>query len=210
MGSTSVIADATSARSGVEGSEWFRTAPADQPLRRMVEVEGALIEVLEWGNRNAPGIQLLDVGLGPNVRTPPVDPRRRVFSTREEGVERYRLTPAQDAEPYISRHIAAASLTEAGEGWEWCFDLNIAAKLERPHHWDLVPQAKWAIAFVRGQNSRVVREELQEQQRAWASSGTPFATVPLAVDHLMLDQPIALAATLRAFAAIWEGGGETM
>lgn len=284
---------------------WFQAALADQPRRTFVACEGARLEILEWGDRDAPGIHLLhgfrahagwwshispllsdryhvvasswsgmghsghrpaysldlyareaiavgeatglfadarrpmmvahslgghvgtriaadygdrlagmvllDVGLGPVPKKPPIDPPRRSFVSVDEAVARFRLTPPQDALDYVMSQIAAASVVRSNDvqGWQWCFDPDISAKLVRPHHWHLIPQAKCPIAFVRGQYSRIVPDRLEQVQRDWARPDARFATIPQAGHHVMIDQPIALAAALRAFAAVWEGQRDT-
>lgn len=158
----------------------------------------------QYGERFG-GVVLLDVGLGPEPKKRPVDPSLRIFSRIEEGMSRFRLTPAQNAEPFIVRQIAQDSFMRCadGEGWQWCFDPQISAKLERPHYWDQIPRIKCPAAFVRGERSRIVPDWLEKLQRAHAAPGTSFIDVPLAGHHLMLDQPIALVTTLRTLAAVW-------
>jgi pimeloyl-ACP methyl ester carboxylesterase len=55
--------------------------------------------------------------------------------------------------------------------------------------------------FIRGALSTTVSEEIWAEHRALAPAGTPFVVIPDAHHHVMIDQPIALIATLRALLA---------
>lgn len=158
----------------------------------------------QYGDRLA-GALLLDASIRPTPIRAPEDPPRRVFASPEDAAARFRLTPAQPAEPYVMDFIARGSVTPAagGEGWEWCFDPLISRKLERTHCWDAIARARCPLAFVRGEESRVVSAGLEAAQREGAPEGTPFFTMPAAGHHLMMDQPIAVATAIHAFAAQW-------
>jgi pimeloyl-ACP methyl ester carboxylesterase len=170
---------------------------------------------------------LVDTGFGPPpeemakrlaqmeaVRNiPTVDRPSRIYATLEEALNRFRLMPPQPAgNAYIADFIARRSLKKVplpdgqGEGWTWRFDPNMWAKLDRERAMggDLKQLATVTTPMVHiyGAKSRIV-----EFRKAGAASPFPPGMVeieiPDAHHHIMIDQPLALVAAIRALLSVW-------
>jgi pimeloyl-ACP methyl ester carboxylesterase len=149
---------------------------------------------------------------------PTVDRPSRVYATLEEALGRFRLMPPQPAgNAYIADFIARKSLKKApmpngsegggkGEGWTWRFDPNMWAKLDRERAMGGDPaevaEIKTPMVHIYGAKSRIV-----EHRRSGAPSPFPPGMIeieiPDAHHHIMIDQPLALVAALRALLAAW-------
>ena len=139
---------------------------------------------------------------------PTADRPSRVYPTLEAALARFRLMPPQPAgNAYIADFIARRSLKEVPGGWTWRFDPNMWAKLNRDH--DLrrdvgenVNNIRVPMVHIYGAKSRIV-----EHRKAGAPSpfpaGMPEIEIPDAHHHIMIDQPLALVAALRALLAAW-------
>lgn len=147
---------------------------------------------------------------GPPQRTKP----SRVSPTLEEALTRFRLMPPQDCQNhYIVDYIAREALHPAplddgsGQmGWTWRFDPFIWSKMDFSGAWEsgaLLAAAKCRLAFVWGQQSKLMQDDVIDYSRAHAAFGTPFVAVPEAEHHVLLDQPLALVAALRGVIAAW-------
>ena len=286
---------------------WFEAALAQAPERGFVEVEGARVETLAWGERGKPGLIFLHgggahadwwtplapffardyrvvapsftgmgrsdwrsaydfsqfgrearaagqalgaydaapplvvghsfgsrVGKGlahvhgdelaalvmvdppyfaPQNRRPPSPPRatksRRVQTSLEALVARFRLAPPQPCEnpfvlDYIARNSARTAPTEnGGEGWMLSID---------PHFWERFPRVErlpfeetslCPLALIRGATSSLFQPEDAAHLRSLLPPETPYFEIPEAHHHVMLDQPLAFVAALRALFAVW-------
>ena len=123
-----------------------------------------------------------------------------VHETEEQAIARFRLKPEQ---PGVNRFIldmlAEESLEPVGGGWRYRQDPNMRSKT--PLDGDLIPriaEAACPLAFIRGARSGSVDDEIWDAQKACAPAGTPFVEIPDAHHHLMIDQPLALIASMRA------------
>ncbi|HLZ74473.1 alpha/beta hydrolase [Phenylobacterium sp.] len=144
---------------------------------------------------------------------PTVDRPSRVYATLEEALGRFRLMPPQPAgNAYIADFIARKSLKRVpmpdgkGQGWTWRFDPNMWAKLDRQRAMGgdplEVPEVKTPMVHIYGAKSRIV-----EHRKSGAPSPFPPGMIeieiPDAHHHIMIDQPLALVAALRALLAAW-------
>jgi len=290
---------------------WFDQAIAHEPERIFIEVEGAKVEVLAWGERGKPGLMLLHGGaahadwwsfiapffagerrvvastftgmgrsdwrehyvfeqferearaagraagafdVGPPVvvghsfggrvamglsrdfggeligavmvdppffaphnvrpRSPPRPARaRRVQHSLSAIVARFRLQPAQRCDnSFILDLIARRSAREAVDadgkpGWSLCFD---------PHFWEkftwvdgapIVAAARCPMALIRGAKSQLMHTADAEYLMSLLAPGSPDVVIPEADHHVMIDQPLAFVAALRALLATWPGKG---
>jgi len=127
------------------------------------------------------------------------DRRYRVYETVEDAIAHYRFEPPQPCEnrfivDYVARKSLKAVQTNSGEtGWTWRYDPQISSK------WDL------------SRVEPVLETDPPPLTHVWGERSTrtaPFSDapsildlkrvgVPLAHHHVMLDQPVALVATLR-------------
>lgn len=131
-------------------------------------------------------------------------PGGKTYPTLEAALARFRLAPDQPAEnAFIVDAIARGSLHETPQGWAWRFDPHFFARMSPWDSWSSVRAAACPLAFVYGEWSRIVPAELRARQRAHAAPGTPFVGIPASHHHVMIDQPMALVAAIRAFLQIW-------
>ena len=149
-------------------------------------------------------------------RGPWREPRaHRVYPTEAAALMRFRLLPAQACEnlfavDYIARHglrpIAAGEGPEGtGPGFSWRFDPFI---WDHYRHGDPavdLPGARCPVAIMYAENSRFIATGAIDFQRRLAPAGSPVVAIPAAEHHLMLDQPLAFVAALRALLAGWPG-----
>jgi pimeloyl-ACP methyl ester carboxylesterase len=158
--------------------------------------------LIEHGARFAGGI-LIDSRLrsrqawGANAQT--VSPFH-VHETKEQAIVRFRLKPEQpEVNRFILDMLAEESLEPVGDGWRYRQDPNMRSKT--PLDGDLIPriaETGCPLAFIRGARSGSVVDEIWHAQKAAAPAGTPFVEIPDAHHHLMIDQPLALIAAMRA------------
>ena len=147
---------------------------------------------------------------------PTTDRPARVYATLEAALLRFRLMPPQPAgNPFIADFIARRSLKPApmpdgsGEGWTWRFDPNMWAKLDRGGMERQQPPpggVRIPIVHIYGAKSRIV-----EHRKSGAPSPFPPGMIEIEIPdshhHVMIDQPLALVATLRALLAGWSADG---
>jgi pimeloyl-ACP methyl ester carboxylesterase len=143
---------------------------------------------------------------------PTVDRASRVYPTIEAALNRFRLMPPQPAgNPFIADFIARRSLKQvpmpdgSGEGWTWRFDPNMWAKLDRSQMMQgpaVAPTTTPPMVHIYGAQSRIV-----EHRKAGAPSPFPpgmiEVEIPVSHHHIMIDQPLALVAAIRALLAAW-------
>ncbi len=161
---------------------------------------------------------IVDSGARPPERQWRGPPRRtrpsRVSPTLEEALTRFRLMPPQDCQnhfivDYIAREALHPAPLEDGSGqmgWTWRFDPFIWSKMDFSGAWEsgaLLAAAKCRLAFVWGEQSKLMQDDVIDYSRSHAAFGTPFVAVPEAEHHVLLDQPLGLVAALRAVLAGW-------
>jgi pimeloyl-ACP methyl ester carboxylesterase len=134
----------------------------------------------------------------------------RVYPSLDEALMRFRLMPVQPCEhPYIVDHIARASLREAaaGEaspgGWTWRFDPFMWRDYRMGSPTEDLAGARCPIAMIWGARSSLVRPEMIDYVKTLMPEGSPMIEIPDADHHVMLDQPLAFVAALRALLAAW-------
>lgn len=145
-----------------------------------------------------------------NIPTP--DRGGRVYPTLEAALGRFRLMPPQPAgNLFVADYIARHSLKRApmpdgsGEGWTWRFDPNMWGKLNRQQALGegmSVTDVSTPMVHIYGAKSRIV-----EHRKAGAPSPFPPGMIEIEIPdshhHIMIDQPLALVAALRALLAAW-------
>jgi len=143
---------------------------------------------------------------GPPRRTKP----NRVYATLEEALTRFRFMPPQvPGNLYVADFIARRSLKRApmpdgsGEGWTWKFDPFLWAKLDRGPMQAVAHQQKVPMAQIVGDRSAIMRRREMGQQADFVPTGVPQIAIPDSEHHIMVDQPLALVAALRALLAAW-------
>lgn len=152
---------------------------------------------------------LLDSPVRPRKKQRTESPPRRggrIYPGLTEALARFRLLPEQECDNlWLVDHIARGSLKQAEGGYAWLFDPDLWAKLEyEPRDPEEAREkAGCPLAFVRGAQSVLMQAETWDFMRE-TFAGAPFVTVPQAQHHLILDQPIAVAAAIETLLASWQ------
>ncbi|MGH7021998.1 MAG: alpha/beta fold hydrolase [Caulobacteraceae bacterium] len=152
---------------------------------------------------------------GPAHRLSQRSARNRVYPTLEAALARFRFMPPQvPGNLFIADYIARASLKrvplpETGEGgadgWTWRFDPGVWAKLDRSALAGM-EAAKPAPPMVHivGEGSEIIRRHaMMGASRNRIPQDVPTIIIPDSQHHIMVDQPLALVAALRAVFAVW-------
>ncbi len=135
----------------------------------------------------------------PSASAPPRRPRLVPYPDFATARARFHLTPAQPCENgFLVDHVARWSLKPQGDGWLWKFDPHLPPG---PHEGDmsaLLSRLEIGVDYVRGEFSGVVPQANAERVVSCLRHGRGPVVVPQSYHYLMLDQPLALIATLRA------------
>lgn len=125
---------------------------------------------------------------------------RRYFDSLEEGLARFRFMPPQGcANLFIADMIARKSLVETADGrWSWCFDPANYANTARLDSREKARNARCPLAIVHGDRSWIMSDEIVAGLRRDLPASTPFVAIPDSEHHVMVDQPLALVAAMRA------------
>lgn len=142
----------------------------------------------------------------------------KVYVDIAEGMRHFHLVPPQPCENgWLVAHIARHSLRAVEGGVTWKFDPGVFIRrsgASRPS--DYGPQLSRAacrVAIVNGADSTIVSDDVRAYMAELladspaAVAGVPFVEVPEAQHHVLLDQPLALVAALRAVFASWRPVG---
>jgi len=145
-------------------------------------------------------------------RTPP-PPRparaRRVDPSLSALVARFRLMPPQPcANLFILDFIARRSATEAMDaegrpGFALSFDPGFFEKSKRIDPAPMLKAAGAPLGVVRGEKSRLFAAQDAAYLMSLIPPGSPYVEIPEAEHHVMIDQPLAFVAGLRALLAAW-------
>jgi pimeloyl-ACP methyl ester carboxylesterase len=143
---------------------------------------------------------------GPQRRTRP----NRVYATLEEALTRFRFMPPQvPGNLFVADFIARHSLRRApmpdgsGEGWTWKFDPFMWGKLDRSQMKTFDRAKAPPMAQIFGDRSAIMRRREHGERSDVLSDGVPSSMIPDSEHHIMVDQPLALVAALRALLSVW-------
>ena len=160
-----------------------------------------------YGERLA-GTVIVDSPVSPPDR-PHGPPHReirphRIYPTLTDALARFRLAPEQPCEnDYILDFIARRSLKEVEGGWTWKFDPSIWTSFSIGDTAERLRSTKCRIGIFRGESSVLMPEEVGEYMFSLLDHSVPVVEIPQARHHVMLDQPLAFVAALRALLADW-------
>ena len=160
-----------------------------------------------YGERFA-GTVIVDSPVSPPDR-PHGPPNReirphRVYPTLTDALARFRLAPEQPCEnEYILDFVARRSLKEVEGGWTWKFDPSIWRRFSIGDTAERLRSTKCRIGIFRGESSVLMPEEVGEYMFNLLGRAAPVVEIPQARHHVMLDQPFAFVAALRALLADW-------
>lgn len=141
--------------------------------------------------------------------SPPRPSKLRVQPSLEALVARFRLAPAQACENlFILDHIARHSARETPDaegraGWSLSFDPNFWEKFTQVDPVAFLAAARCPLALIRGDRSQLFRDADAAYLMSLLPSGAPEIVIPEAEHHVLIDQPLALVAALRALLSVW-------
>jgi pimeloyl-ACP methyl ester carboxylesterase len=129
----------------------------------------------------------------------------KVYPSLDEAVRHFHLIPPQPcSNDYIVEHVARHSLKQTADGWSWKFDPGVFGQRssQRGTH-DYLAQIRGRIAVLHGQYSAIVTEDVIDYMNELLGRTAPVVEIPQAHHHLLLDQPLAFIAAIRALLADW-------
>lgn len=144
-----------------------------------------------------------------NLRTNYVVRQRKIYSTIEEAVMRFRFVPEQECEnAFIIDWIARTSLTkvkadDGTEGWSWSSDPKFWKIFEGGSTEANMAARKYPIAMIGAARSRFTTENVGKHWLPQLQPNPPIFAIPNARHHIMADEPLALVAALRAMFNTW-------
>ena len=185
-------------------------APTEPPIIAAHSFGGfvAMLTRALHGKRLA-GTIIIDSPVNPPGR-PGGPPRREfrphnVYPTLAEALARFRLMPPQTSENlYLVDWVARHSLKHVEGGYSWKFDPHIWQDFSIGDTAERLRVTTCRIAILRGENSVLLPPEIGEYMFNLLGRSAPVVEIPQAQHHVMLDQPLALVAALRALLADWE------
>ncbi len=163
------------------------------------------------------GIAIIDSPIRPPSEQRNSSPPSRggnTYASFEEALGRFRLLPEQACENhFLLDHIARNSLKEAprpdgSTGWTWKFDPYLWKKMDynRKPPAEVAASLKTRMAVFRGGDSILVNDEVWAYMSSVFGPQTAMITIPAAEHHVILDQPLAMAAALETLTGPGWGG----
>ncbi len=120
-------------------------------------------------------------------------------------LSRFRLLPPQTCENLFTLDwVARHSLKETDAGFIWKFDPAIWRDFSIGDMAARLRETRCRIAVFRGELSILMPPRVGEYMFNLLGRSAPVVEIPQAQHHVMLDQPLALVAALRALLADWE------
>ena len=144
---------------------------------------------------------------------PTVDRANKVYPDVKSALARFRFMPPQSAgNLFVADFIARRSLKTApmpdgsGEGYTWRFDPGMWNKLDRSVMMGMTadgpPKVTLPLAHIYGDRSAIISRRASGQPSPLPEDILEIA-IPDSAHHIMVDQPLALIAALRALLSVW-------
>ena len=128
----------------------------------------------------------------------------KVYPDLKTALQHYRLVPGPTcAEPYILDHIARYSLREVDDGWTWKFDPLVFRRFAPRAIHEILREVGCRVALFRAEFG-LVTPDIGDYMYELLDRNAPVVEIPRSYHHILLDQPLALIAGLRAILADWE------
>lgn len=184
------------------GSAVALTALADVPetfagavICDLMVLRPAMLEAFWSGGRTSPG------------SGDPDRPHRR-YPDYESARQRFVLSPPQPVgEPFLMDYMAYHALRRERDAWSWKFSPEVFRRDNVRGEWlEIGPRlvaAPGRKAIVHGERSLLFTRDSRDYLRELGGTDIAVIGVPEARHHLMLDQPLAFVAALRAVLAHW-------
>ena len=132
------------------------------------------------------------------------DRAHRVYPDLTAALARFRFAPPQGcANPFIADWIARGSLKQVEGGWTWRFDPLLWSRFDIADTRALLDGPRCPVALIWGERSILMPPDRVAAMRAALPPATPAIAIPDAEHHVMVDQPLAFVAALRALFATW-------
>jgi pimeloyl-ACP methyl ester carboxylesterase len=129
----------------------------------------------------------------------------KTYPDLQTAMSHFRLIPPQPSEHgFILEHIARHSLRQTEQGWTWKFDPMVFLRASPKSPRDYLADVHCRVALIRGEFSAIVPPETGDYMYELLNRNAPLVEIPQAHHHLILDQPLAFIAALRALLADWE------
>ena len=129
----------------------------------------------------------------------------KTYPDLDTALVQLRLIPAQPCDnDFIVDHIARHSVRQTDAGWTWKFDPKVFLRFPPKSLHDYLARVRCRVALLRGELSVIVSPETGEYMYELLNRNAPLVEIPQAYHHLILDQPLAFIAALRALLADWE------
>ena len=160
------------------------------------------------------GAILLDSSVSPPQKRwkgpPPRGPANKVYASLEDALARFRLAPPQGCDNlFIADFIARTSLKSApmdegsGQGWTWKFDPLMWSRFVMEDLGGLLPKIACPAALMWGERSNLMDPETMAYMFSQIPPHVKKVAIPDADHHVMIDQPLAFVAAVRALLAAW-------
>ena len=143
--------------------------------------------------------------------SPPKWANKKIYPSFQAALDRFRLMPPQSCEnDFIVEYIARHSLMPAEGGWTWKFDGAAmgARRFGEPFR-EYLQAVRCRAALIFGERSALVSRQTASYMSSLMGPHAPNVEIPEAQHHVMLDQPLAFVAAVRALLDGWiraEGG----
>jgi pimeloyl-ACP methyl ester carboxylesterase len=137
------------------------------------------------------------------IPTPPL----RTYPDRATAIARFRLIPPGGwPQPDIVRHIAEHSVMPLPDGrWSWKFDNDMARTLNREDYRPAMLGVPVPTDILYGDRTEIFTPARIAAAAEILPNCAPYVALPAAHHHVMIEQPIALVAALRAMLATPKG-----
>jgi pimeloyl-ACP methyl ester carboxylesterase len=156
------------------------------------------------------GVVLVDSPINPPERghRGPRDRETRphnIYPSLKSAMERFRLAPPQQCDnTYLVDYVGERSLHQVDGGWTWKFDPQIWRRFSIGDLAARLKEISCRVAVFRGELSDLLPHEVGDYMFELLGRNAPVVEIPQARHHVMLDQPLAFIAALRALLADWE------
>ncbi len=133
------------------------------------------------------------------------DKPHNIYPDMASALARFRLIPPQACDNlYLVDWVARHSLKDVEGGITWKFDPGIWRQFSIGDTAARLRQARCRMAVFRGEHSVLMPPEIGDYMFSLLGHAAPVVEIPQAQHHVLLDQPLALVAALRALLADWD------